>query len=99
MTEEKILELKREYGTIYKLDIPLGDEEETLILKALDRKTYSVGIKLMEKDELQAGEMFLRSLAVAGDVEAVINDFEALRIAVSLLAEVIGTRTGNVAKL
>ena len=28
MTEEKILELKREYGTIYKLDIPLGDEAQ-----------------------------------------------------------------------
>jgi hypothetical protein len=43
--------------------------------------------------------MFLRSLTVSGPVEDVIKDFEALRIAASLLGSVITTRSGNVAKL
>lgn len=92
-------ELKAKYGTIYKLDIPTDEGEKTLILRKLDRVTYSAGAKMMEKDELQAAEMFLRSLTVEGPVEDIIKDFDALRVASTLLVEVIGTRTGNVAKL
>jgi len=99
MTKQEIQEAKAKYGEIFKLDIPIGDAEVSLYLKKLDRVTYSAGAKLLEKDELQAAEMFLRSLTISGPVEDVIKDFEALRIAASLLASVIGTRTGNVAKL
>ena len=94
-----IEELKAKYNTkkIYVLDIPTDEGEERLYLKKLDRLTYKAGIKMMEKDELLAAEMFLRSLTVEGDVEAVIADFDALRVASQLLIEVIGVRTGNVA--
>ena len=99
ITEKEIESLKAKHGEIFKLTIPLQDDEVVLILKKLDRVTYSAGSKLLEKDELLAAEMFLRSLTVAGPVEDVIKDFEALRIAASLLGTVISTRSGNVAKL
>ena len=98
---EQISELKAKHGTIYKLDIPTDDGDKCLLLRKLDRVTYAAGSKLMQKDELQAAEMFLRSLTVGGDVdvEDIINDFDSLRIAASLLVDVIATKTGNVAKL
>jgi hypothetical protein len=98
--EVNLEELKAKYTTIYKLDIPTDEGEKVLYLRKLDRVTYSAGAKLMEKDELQAAEMFLRSLTVGGDdVEEIIKDFDSLRVASALLVEVIGTRTGNVARL
>jgi hypothetical protein len=99
MKKEDLQELKAKYKTLFKLNIPTDNGEKTLYLRKLDRVTYSAGAKLMEKDELQAAEMFLRSLTVGGDVEEIIADFDSLRVASSLLVEVIGTKTGNVAKL
>ncbi len=94
-------ELKAKYGKIYELEIPLEDdngavESEFLYLRKLDRKTYSIVSKMMEKDELTGTETALRTLTVRGDVDRVVNDFDALRIAGTLLVEVIGVRSGNV---
>lgn len=98
--EKEIEELKQKHSTLYRFDVPTEDGDKVLILRKLDRVTYSAGLKLMEKDELQATEMFLRSLTVGGDnVEEIIKDFDALRICSKLLVDVIGTRTGNVQKL
>lgn len=101
MKKDEIKKLKAEHGTIYRLDIPTAEGEETLILKSLDRVTYSAGAKIMEKDELQAAELFLRSLTVGGtvDVEEIIKDFNALRAAAPLLVEIIAPKVGNVTKL
>jgi hypothetical protein len=98
--EKEIKELKKDYPTLFKLEIPMDEGDKVLLLRKLDRVTYSAGLKLMEKDELQAAEFFLRSLTVGGDsAEDVIKDFEALRIASGLLVNVIGTKSGNVQKL
>lgn len=104
--EKQIAELKAKHGALYRLDIPINlgknpEGEETLILKSLDRVTYSAGAKIMEKDELQAAELFLRSLTVGGtvDVEEIIKDFNALRAAAPLLVEIIAPKVGNVTKL
>ena len=94
-------ELKEKYGKIYELEIPLEDdndnvENEYLYLRKLDRKTYSAVSKIMEKDELQAVELALRSLTVKGDAEKIIKDFDGLRIASALIVEIIGVRSGNI---
>lgn len=91
--------LKSKHGKVYKLDIPTDEGEKTLYLRKIDRLTYKAAMKMMEKDELDASEMILRALTVEGDAEEIIKDFDALRVASSLLIEVIGTRTGNVAAL
>ena len=102
--ELTIEELKEKYGRIYELEIPFEDDAgevttEFLYLRKLDRKTYSAGAKIMQKNEMQGVEMFLRSLTVQGDVEKVISDFDALRTAAELIVEVIGVRPGNVRKV
>ena len=100
-TPEILAELKQKHGELFKFEIPNSDETETtvLILRKLDRVTYSAGVKLLEKNELQAAELFLRALVVFGPVEEVIKDFEKLRVASTLLATVVGTKTGNVTRL
>lgn len=104
-TEEEISkeieELKGKYSSLFRLDVPMEDGTAVLLLRPLDRVTYSASIKLMQKDELQAGEMILKSLKVGGDdIAPVIKDFESLRVATELLIEVITPRAGgNVAKL
>ena len=98
--EVQIAELKKKHTQLYKLDIPTEGGDKVLILRKLDRVTYSAGMKIMEKDELQAAEVFLRSLTVGGDnVEEIIKDFDALRTASQLLVDVIGVKKGNVARL
>jgi len=100
MDKKELKELKAFYKTLFKLEVPTEDGDKVLYLRKLDRVTYSAGQKLLEKDELQAAEMFLRSLTVGGDdVEAIISDFDSLRTASSLLIDVIGSKTGNVTKL
>lgn len=100
ITDKEIKDLKNAHGSIFQLDIPTDDGDKTIILRKLDRATYSAGSKLMEKDELLAAETFLRGLYVGGDeLDPIIKDFEGLRVAASLLSDVIGTRTGNVRKL
>lgn len=101
LTPELIQELKNKHGELFKFEIPQGEDGDvvTLLLRKLDRVTYSAGIKLLEKNELQAAELFLRALTVFGPVEDVIKDFESLRVASTLLGTVVGTKTGNVTRL
>ena len=102
---ELIQELKQKHGLIYLLEIPVvdettGEEEiECLYVRKLDRKTYSAGSKISQKNETQGVEFFLRSLTVHGDVEKVINNFDALRSATELIVEVISVKSGNVTRL
>ena len=101
LTPEILAELKQKHGELFKFEIPNSDETETtvLILRKLDRVTYSAGVKLLEKNELQAAELFLRALVVFGPVEEVIKDFEKLRVASGLLGTVVGVKPGNVTRL
>jgi hypothetical protein len=94
-----VKELKEKYGKIFKLDIPTDNGEKTLYLRKIDRLTYKAAMSMMEKDELEASSMILRALTVEGDAEEIISEFDDLRVASSLLIEVIGTRTGNVVAL
>ena len=99
MDKKKIEELKAKHGKLFKLDIPTDDGEKTLILRKIDRLTYKAAMHIMEKDEIEAAEMMLRTLTVDGDAEEIIADFDSLRSASELLVDVIGTKKGNVAAL
>ena len=96
-----IEELKAKHNTkkIYQLDVPTDGGIKTLYLKKIDRITYKAAMKMMEKDELDASAMILRSLTVHGPFDEIIEDFDDLRAAAQLLVEVIGVRTGNVVVL
>lgn len=98
---KEVKDLKEKYSKIYRLDVPMEEGFSVLLLRPLDRVTYSASMKLMQKDELQAGEFILKTLKVGGDeIDPVLKDFEALRVATELLVDVITPRTGgNVAKL
>lgn len=93
-------ELKAKYGAIYQMDVPMSDDtEEVLILKKVNRLDFAAGSKIMQKDEMQGVEYFLRALTVQGDAEKVIKDFDALRSSAELLAEIITVKTGKLVKL
>jgi len=104
-TEEEISKeidsLKEKYSTVFKLTVPMEEGFSNLLLRKLDRVTYSAAMKIMQKDELQAAEMILKSLHIGGDeISPVVNDFDSLRVASELLIDIITPRTGgNVAKL
>jgi hypothetical protein len=84
---------------IYHLAIPTDDGIKDLYLKKIDRLTFKAAMRMMEKDELDAAVMILKSLTVEGPVDEIIEDFDDLRAASQLLVEVIGVRTGNVVVL
>ena len=99
--EQQIKELKAKHGVIFKLEIPTDDGEEILLLRKLDRITYKAGSKILEKDEIEASEVFIRALTVGGtcDADKICKDFDALRTASSLLADIVAPKSGNVTKL
>jgi hypothetical protein len=103
--ELTIAELKAKYGKLYELIVPVENEDTgevedvVLILRKLDRKTFSAAQKLLVKNELQAVELFIKSLTVQGDFNKVLENFDALRTASELMIEIIGVNEGNVRAL
>jgi len=95
-----IEELKEKYGVIFKLEIPMSDGEQMdLIVKKVGRREFDAGSKILQKNEMQGLEFFLRSLTIQGDPEAIISDFDAMRSAGELMADIISVKTGNVTRL
>ena len=95
-----IEELKEKYGAIFKLEIPMSDGEQMdLIVKKVGRREFDAGSKILQKNEMQGLEFFLRSLTIQGDPEAIISDFDAMRSAGELMADIISVKTGNVTRL
>jgi hypothetical protein len=100
--ENELKELKSKYGTVYTLTVPLNDElteNATIFLRELDRQTFQIATKLLQKDSLQAVEMMLKSLRVGGDEASVIIDnFAALRSAGDALTPMLIAREGSLKK-
>jgi hypothetical protein len=93
-------ELKAKYGVIFKLEIPMSDGEQTdLIVKKVGRREFDAGSKILQKNEIQGLEFFLRALTIQGDPETVIADFDAMRSAGELMADIISVKAGNVTRL
>ena len=70
----------------------------TVHLREMDRLAYKTVSALIAKDELMGVESFLRTLCGEGDVEAIINDFNALRSAAMTILPMLSTEAGELKK-
>jgi hypothetical protein len=70
----------------------------TVHLREMDRLAYKTVSALIAKDELMGVESFLRTLCVEGDVEAIINDFKALRSAAMTILPMLTSEAGELKK-
>lgn len=99
---KELSELKAKYGTVYTLEIPLNDEsteKATVFLRKLDRVTFQVISKLIDKDVLKATESLINTLRVGGDdAKLITEDFDALRSASNAIAEMLFAREGSLKK-
>ena len=100
--QAEALKLKEKYGTIHLLEVPETEDNpaKVLILRKIDRVTYSAFQKILEKDTLQAAEMVLKSLRVGGDeIKPIVDDLDQLRAAADCLIDILAAPKGNVVKL
>ena len=70
----------------------------TVHLREMDRLAYKTVSALIAKDELMGVESFLITRCVEGDVEAIINDFKALRSAAMTILPMLSTEAGELKK-
>jgi hypothetical protein len=70
----------------------------TVHLREMDRIAYKTVSGLIAKDELMGVESFLRTLCVEGDVNAIINDFKALRSAAMTILPMLTSEAGELKK-
>lgn len=95
-----IAELKAKYGTVYTLSVQDStDKIITVYLRKMDRLVYKTVSALIQKDSLMGVESLLKQLYIGGDnIEAIINDFDALRNAESTLVELLQAKQGELKK-
>lgn len=93
-------QLQEKYGTFYTLEVEDSNGKSIKVyLRKLDRKTYQVVSKLMEKDSLMAIESLIASLYIGGDdYKLITEDFDALRSADSALIDMIRPKQGSLKK-
>jgi hypothetical protein len=70
----------------------------TIHLREMDRVVYKAVSSLIQKDELMGVESFLKSLCVDGDVQAIIDDFYALRSAAMTILPMLSAEAGELKK-
>ena len=103
LNADEISALKKTHGTVHELNVPINDDETeyaTIYLKKLDRATYSAVAAIVDKDELQATEVMLKNLRIAGDpVEKITSNFDALRAAVGQCVVLLRAKTGSLKKI
>jgi hypothetical protein len=96
-----IEELKSKYAGVEIYTLTVLNRQGapiTVHLREMDRIAYKVVSALIAKDELQGVESFLRTLCVDGDVNAIINDFKALRSAARTILPMLETEAGELKK-
>lgn len=96
-----IEELKSKYPgvEIYTLTVSNRQGQPiTVYLREMDRIAYKTVSGLIAKDELMGVESFLRTLCVEGDVNAIINDFKALRSAAMTILPMLTSEAGELKK-
>lgn len=96
-----IEELKAKYPgvEIYTLTVLNRQGQPiTVHLREMDRIAYKTVSALIAKDELMGVESFLRTLCVDGDVNAIVNDFKALRSAARTILPMLETEAGELKK-
>jgi len=99
MTNIEELKAKFPGVDIYTLTVNNKLEQPiTVHLREMDRLAYKVVSALIAKDELQGVESFLRTLCVDGDVNAIVNDFKALRSAARTILPMLESEAGELKK-
>ena len=96
-----IEELKSKYAGVEIYTLTVLNRQGapiTVHLREMDRIAYKVVSALIAKDELQGVESFLRTLCVDGDVNAIVNDFKALRSAARTILPMLETEAGELKK-
>lgn len=97
----KIEELKSKYPGVEIYTLSVVNKQGatlTVYLREMDRIAYKTVSGLIAKDELMGVESFLRTLCVHGDVEAIINDFKALRSAAMTILPMLTAEAGELKK-
>lgn len=96
-----IEEIKMKYPSvdIWTLSVKSKKGETlTIHLREMDRVVYKAVSSLIQKDELMGVESFLKSLCVDGDVNAIIDDFYALRSAAMTILPMLSAEAGELKK-
>jgi hypothetical protein len=96
-----IEELKSKYPGVEIYTLTVNNRQGapiTVHLREMDRIAYKVVSALIAKDELQGVESFLRTLCVDGDVNAIVNDFKALRSAARTILPMLESEAGELKK-
>ena len=96
-----IEELKAKYAGVEIYTLTVLNRQGapiTVHLREMDRIAYKVVSALIAKDELQGVESFLRTLCVDGDVNAIVNDFKALRSAARTILPMLESEAGELKK-
>lgn len=96
-----IEELKLKYPGVEIYTLTVNNRQGapiTVYLREMDRIAYKTVSGLIAKDELMGVESFLRTLCVEGDVNAIINDFKALRSAAMTILPMLTSEAGELKK-
>ena len=96
-----IEELKSKYPGVEIYTLTVNNRQGqpiTVYLREMDRIAYKTVSGLIAKDELMGVESFLRTLCVEGDVNAIINDFRALRSAAMTILPMLTSEAGELKK-
>lgn len=92
--ELELVELKKKYGKVATLVVPLDEDDTTLVatlyLKRPDRTTRSLVGKLASTDGLKAVEAALKSLYVGGDeLKVVLSNDDAFASCEEAIVEML----------
>lgn len=92
--ELELVELKKKYGKVATLVVPLDEDDTTLVatlyLKKPDRVTRSIMSKLVGGDNTKLIEATLKNLHIGGDELAIVlNNDDALFSCDEALAEML----------
>jgi hypothetical protein len=100
VSKKEIGELKVKYGEIHTLTVNnKNGEPVTMILREIDRTVYKSISAIMQKDEMLGVEALLKNLRVGGDkLEAITEDFKALRNASVTVIPLLEAETGELKK-
>jgi hypothetical protein len=96
-----IEELKAKYPGVEIYTLTVNNRQGapiTVHLREMDRIAYKTVSALIAKDELMGVESFLRTLCVDGDVNAIVNDFKALRSAARTILPMLESEAGELKK-
>jgi hypothetical protein len=102
LTDDQKLErrLKKEHGTIYKLEVPTDEDGGVAVgyIKKMNRSTLSLVMSKIDSDPIGAMEVLLNTTWLEGD-ERIKTDDDVFLGACTALQEIVTIRTGSLKKI